>query len=85
MWLTLGIEKQLVALQSLLESGRHECISWSRIDEDLEVDPEEQEVKEEWDDDEADDPIGEMSVEICLSHQLVPLTDLSNLPWYAPS
>jgi hypothetical protein len=55
-------------LESLLESGRHEGISWSRVDEDLEVDPEEEEVKEEWDNDESNDSISEMSIKVGLSH-----------------
>jgi len=50
-----------------LKSGRHEGISWSRVDEDLEVDPEEQEVEKEWDDDESDNSISEMSIKVGLS------------------
>lgn len=90
--LTLRIEKQFVALESLLESGRHECVSGSRVDENLEVDPEEQEVEEEWDDNETNDPVCEMSVEVGLAFQRrspktkgstyhsVSLLDIQNLP-----
>jgi hypothetical protein len=63
----LRIEKQLVSLKSLLESGRHEGISRSRVDEDLEVDPEEEEVKEEWDNDESNDSVSEMPIKVGLS------------------
>ena len=89
--LTLRVEKQLVALESLLESGRHECISGSRVYEDFEVDPEEQEVEEEWDDNETNDSVCEMSVKVGLSCQLCPrratatdhgvsFLDVQNLP-----
>jgi hypothetical protein len=53
-------------LKSLLESGRHEGISWSRVDEDFEVDPEEEEVEEEWDDNESHDSVSEMSIKVGL-------------------
>ena len=88
----MRVEKQLVALKSLLESGRHECISGSRVDENLEVNPEKQEVEEEWDDNETNDPVCEMSVEVGLAFQRrspktkgstyhgVSLLDIQNLP-----
>jgi hypothetical protein len=78
-------------LKSLLESGRHECISWSRIDEDLEVNPEEEEVEEEWNDNESNDSVSEMSIEVGLlsvvffsarlvTHHSMSLLYIENLP-----
>jgi len=78
-------------LKSLLESGRHEGISWSRIDEDFEVDPEEKEVEEEWDDNESNDSISEMSIKVGLlsvvffsarlvTHHSMSLLYIQNLP-----
>ena len=78
-------------MESLLESGRHEGISWSRVDEDLEVDPEEEKVEEEWDYNESDNSISEMSIEVGLSsvaflnathatHHSMSLLYIQNLP-----
>lgn len=49
--LTLSIQQQLVPLQRLLESRRHECITRSRVDQDLEMDPEDDEVDDKREDD----------------------------------
>jgi hypothetical protein len=42
--LTLSIQQQLIPLQSLLESWRHEGIPRSRIDQHLEMDPEDRQI-----------------------------------------
>jgi hypothetical protein len=88
---TLGIEKQLVSLKGLLESRGHEGVSWSRVDEDLEVDVEKGEVEEEWDDNESNHSVSEMSIEVGLSsvvflnagratHHSMPLFYIQYLP-----
>lgn len=49
---TLTIHQQLVPLQRLLESGTHERIPRTRVDQDPEVDPKDEEVDDEGPDDE---------------------------------
>jgi hypothetical protein len=64
---TLRIEQQLITLQGFLESRRHEGIAWSRVDENLEVDPEEDEVQDERKDDQSQRSVRKVTIEVCLS------------------
>ena len=50
----MTIHQQFIANQGLLECRRHEAISGSRVGEDGEVDPEEEEVEDQWNDNKAD-------------------------------
>jgi len=63
-----------------LESGRHEGISRSRVNEDLEVNPEEEEVEEEWYDNKSNNSVSEMSVEVSLSLDVLLKCEIWNSP-----
>jgi hypothetical protein len=51
--LTIAVQQKLVTNQSFLEGRCHESVPSTRVCEDREVDPEEEEVKDERNDDEA--------------------------------
>lgn len=65
----LSIQEQFVTRQCLLECWTHETIPRSGVDENLEVNPEEYHVDDEWERDESPCPSEEVAGEITLSER----------------
>ena len=66
----MTIHQQLVANQGLLECGRHESVTRARVGEDGEMDPEEDEVEDEGDDDKTNHSGEEVFGDTFLRHAL---------------
>ena len=64
--ITLAVHQKLVALQTLLEGRAHERVAGSRLREDRKVDPEEGEIDNEGDKDEANGACHELAIEYIL-------------------
>ena len=62
----MAVNQQLVALQSLLESGAHEDITSSSIGKDGQVNPEEEQIDEDGPGDQRGRPSIEMLPEVLL-------------------
>jgi len=62
----MSIEKQLVALEGLLEGWAHECVTRARAVEDGEVDPKEGQIHDEREDNEATGAGGKVVPKILL-------------------
>ena len=64
----MTVHQQFIANQGFLKRGRHESVTAAGVSEDGEVDPEEDQVEDQRDDDEANNPSEEMFGNTFLSY-----------------
>ena len=67
-WYTVTVHQQLISNQGFLERGGHESVTRAGVGEDGEVNPEEEEIKDKRNNNEADNPGDEVLSDTFLHH-----------------